>query len=61
MNDDKLLTVDEVADIMRVSRVTVLRRIWSKQLGHVKPGKAYLIPASELQKHLDKYRFNAEE
>ncbi|MEX2275647.1 MAG: helix-turn-helix domain-containing protein [Actinomycetota bacterium] len=49
---DRLLTVAEVADIMRVSNMTVYRLIKSGQLPAIRVGKNYRIRESEVEQYL---------
>jgi excisionase family DNA binding protein len=48
----QLLTVSEVADVMRVSNMTVYRLIKSGQLPAVRVGKNYRIRESDLDAYL---------
>lgn len=50
---DRLLTVGEVADHMRVSNMTVYRLIKSGALPAIRVGKNYRIRASDLSSYLD--------
>jgi excisionase family DNA binding protein len=49
---DRLLTVGEVADHMRVSNMTVYRLIKGGELAAVRVGKNYRIRSSEVDKYL---------
>ena len=49
---EQLLTVSEVADVMRVSNMTVYRLIKSGQLPAVRVGKNYRIRESDLDGYL---------
>ena len=49
---DRLLTVSEVADVMRVSNMTVYRLIKSGQLPAVRVGKNYRIRESDVDTYL---------
>jgi excisionase family DNA binding protein len=49
---DRLLTVSEVADLMRVSNMTVYRLIKSGQLPAVRVGKNYRIRESDVGTYL---------
>ena len=49
---DRLLTVSEVADLMRVSNMTVYRLIKSGQLKALRVGKNYRIRESEVDRYL---------
>jgi len=57
---DRLLTVGEVADIMRVSNMTVYRLIKSGQLGAIRVGKNYRIRESEVDRYLSERSVQAE-
>jgi excisionase family DNA binding protein len=50
--DDRLLTVAEVASIMRVSNMTVYRLIKSGELPALRVGKNYRIRESEVDRYL---------
>jgi excisionase family DNA binding protein len=50
---DRLLTVAEVADAMRVSNMTVYRMIRAAELRALRVGKSYRIRASEFDRYLD--------
>ena len=47
-----LLTVAEVADLLRVSNMTVYRLIKAGQLGALRVGKNYRIPEADLDAYL---------
>ena len=49
---EPLLTVSEVARMMRVSNMTVYRLIKSSQLPALRVGKNYRIRASDVEKYL---------
>jgi excisionase family DNA binding protein len=49
---ERLLTVAEVADTMRVSNMTVYRLIKSGQLGAVRVGKNFRIRESDVDRYL---------
>ncbi|MDD5447909.1 MAG: helix-turn-helix domain-containing protein [Actinomycetota bacterium] len=49
---DKLLTVNEVAKMLRVSNMTVYRLVRNKQIHAVKVGKNYRIKQSDVDKYL---------
>jgi len=49
---DRLLTVAEVADAMRVSNMTIYRLIKSGQLAAVRVGKNYRIRESDVNRYL---------
>jgi excisionase family DNA binding protein len=50
---EPLLTVGEVAELMRVSNMTVYRLIKSGQLAAVRVGKNYRIRRSDISRYLD--------
>lgn len=45
---ERLLTIDEVADLLRVSRWSVYRLIWSEQLPTLKIGRRRLVRPAAL-------------
>jgi len=49
---DRLLTVGEVANAMRVSNMTVYRMIKAGQLAAIRVGKNYRIRESDVDKYL---------
>jgi excisionase family DNA binding protein len=49
---DRLLTVAEVASVMRVSNMTVYRLIKSGDLGALRVGKNYRIRSSDVDRYL---------
>lgn len=49
---ERLFTVAEVAEIMRVSNMTIYRLIKSGQLQALKVGKNYRIRASDVEQYL---------
>jgi len=49
---DRLLTVGEVADLMRVSNMTVYRLIKSGSLAAIRVGKNYRIRESDVDRYL---------
>ena len=49
---EKLLTVTEVANAMRVSNMTVYRLIKAGQIGAIRVGKNYRIRAGEVDRYL---------
>lgn len=57
---EKLLTVGEVAGIMRVSNMTVYRLIKSGQLGAIRVGKNYRIRRSDIDRYLEERSVNVE-
>ena len=48
----QLLTVGEVADLMRVSNMTVYRLIKAGQLGAIRVGKNYRIRRNDVERYL---------
>ena len=54
--EHELLTVNEVADLLRVSKMTVYRLIKSNELGSVRVGKSYRIRREDIDRFLgDRY------
>ena len=58
---DPLLTVGEVATLMRVSNLTVYRMIKSGQLGAIRVGKNYRIRRSDVERYLSERAVRIEE
>jgi len=52
LGGDRLLTVGEVAETMRISNMTVYRLIRSGQLGAIRVGKNYRIRESTVNRYL---------
>ena len=50
--DEPLLTVSEVAQVMRVSNMTVYRLIKAGQLGALRVGKNYRIRRRDVERYL---------
>jgi excisionase family DNA binding protein len=50
--EHELLTVNEVADLLRVSNMTVYRLIKSNELGSVRVGKSYRIRRDDIDRFL---------
>jgi excisionase family DNA binding protein len=50
--DEPLLTVGEVAEVMRVSNMTVYRLIKAGQLGAIRVGKNYRIRRRDVERYL---------
>ncbi|CEA09062.1 Helix-turn-helix domain protein [Arthrobacter saudimassiliensis] len=48
----RFLTVSEVADVMRVSKMTVYRLVHSGELPAVRFGRSYRVPESAVQQVL---------
>jgi excisionase family DNA binding protein len=57
---DRLLTVAEVADTMRVSNMTVYRLIKSGELPALRVGKNYRLRESDVDGYLSKRSVNQE-
>ncbi len=57
---EPLLTVGEVASIMRVSNMTVYRLIKSGQLAAIRVGKNYRIRRSDIDRYLNERSVNFE-
>lgn len=51
---NKLLTVNEVASILRVSNMTVYRLVKSGQIPAIRVGKNYRIKESDVNKYLSR-------
>ncbi len=51
---NKLLTVNEVAGILRVSKMTVYRLVKSGQIPAIRVGKNYRIKESDVNKYLSR-------
>ncbi|MGT2425542.1 helix-turn-helix domain-containing protein [Amnibacterium kyonggiense] len=49
LDDARFLTVAEVADVMRVSRMTVYRLVHSGDLPAIRFGRSFRVPASAVQ------------
>jgi excisionase family DNA binding protein len=58
---DRLLTVGEVASLMRVSSMTVYRLIKSGSLAAIRVGKNYRIRESDVNRYLSDRSVNVEE
>ncbi|HYY44593.1 MAG TPA: helix-turn-helix domain-containing protein [Actinomycetota bacterium] len=58
---DPLLTVGEVAQIMRVSNMTVYRLIKSGQLAAIRVGKNYRIRRRDVERYLSGHTVQATE
>lgn len=50
---DELLTVSEVAEVMRVSKMTVYRLVHSGELPAIQVGRSYRVPQRALEEYLD--------
>jgi excisionase family DNA binding protein len=51
-SDPRFLTVAEVANLMRVSKMTVYRLVHSGELPAVQVGRSYRVPESAVQDYL---------
>lgn len=49
LSDARFLTVAEVADMMRVSRMTVYRMVHSGELPAIRFGRSFRVPESAVQ------------
>ncbi|MFP5297753.1 MAG: helix-turn-helix domain-containing protein [Actinomycetota bacterium] len=58
---DPLLTVGEVADMMRVSNMTVYRLIKGGQLAAIRVGKNYRIRRTDVERYLNDRAVRVEE
>lgn len=58
---EPLLTVGEVASVMRVSNMTVYRLIKAGQLGAIRVGKNYRIRRSDVDRYLNERAVNVED
>ena len=58
---EPLLTVGEVAGLMRVSNMTVYRLIKAGQLSAIRVGKNYRIRRSDVDRYLDERAVRIEE
>ena len=58
---EPLLTVGEVASVMRVSNMTVYRLIKAGQLAAIRVGKNYRIRRSDVDRYLDERAVRIEE
>lgn len=50
--DVRFLTVAEVADVMRVSKMTVYRLVHSGEMPAVQFGRSYRVPESAVEQYL---------
>jgi excisionase family DNA binding protein len=58
---EPLLTVREVAHVMRVSNMTVYRLIKAGQLGAIRVGKNYRLRRTDVERYLTERAVNLEE
>lgn len=50
--EDKILTLKEAADFLRVEEVTINGLLWRKEIPYVKVGKERKIRFSDIQKYI---------
>ncbi|MFB9905189.1 helix-turn-helix domain-containing protein [Allokutzneria oryzae] len=55
----QFLTVAEVADIMRVSKMTVYRLVHSGELPAVRVGRSFRVPENEVHAYLENAYYSA--
>ena len=61
MDSQKLLTVDQVAEILQVSRTTIYRRIKAEELPAVKLGRRQVrITQEDLEAYIQAHRIGKE-
>lgn len=60
LSSDRLLTVGEVATMMRVSNMTVYRLIKAGQLAAIRVGKNYRIRESDVDRYLSERSVHVE-
>lgn len=53
---EKLLTVDEACEILRVHYQTLYKWLRSGELKSVRPGRKWMIPESEIQRFLEAHK-----
>lgn len=53
MEEHDLLTVDEVAEVLRTSKMTIYRQIKKGTLDAIRVGRAYRVKRASLQALLD--------
>ena len=53
LSDVRFLTVAEVADMMRVSKMTVYRMVHSGELPAIRFGRSFRVPESAVQTAID--------
>lgn len=61
LSSERLMTVSEVADLMRVSNMTVYRLIKSGQLSALRVGKNYRIREADMDRYLSDRSVHPEE
>ncbi|GAB3255633.1 helix-turn-helix domain-containing protein [Arthrobacter pigmenti] len=59
-SDVRFLTVSEVADVMRVSKMTVYRLIHSGEMPAVQFGRSYRVPESAVTDYLKEARVDGQ-
>lgn len=59
--DARFMTVAEVADVMRVSKMTVYRLVHSGELPAVQFGRSYRVPESAVEQFLGSARIEHRE
>jgi excisionase family DNA binding protein len=59
-SDVRFLTVSEVADVMRVSKMTVYRLIHSGEMPAVQFGRSYRVPESAVTDYLKDARVDGQ-
>jgi excisionase family DNA binding protein len=55
LSDARFLTVAEVADMMRVSRMTVYRLVHSGDLPAIRFGRSFRVPESAVQRAMSNH------
>lgn len=51
----KLLTVPEIAKMLKISRIAVFKKVKRKEISAVKVGKTWVITEEEAKKYIDFY------
>ena len=59
MSEVKFLTIAEVAEIMRVSKMTVYRLVHGGELPAVRVGRSFRVPETDVDEYLRKSFFDA--
>ena len=52
--DDRILTVQEVADLLRVSTMTVYRLIKAREIHAMRVGRSYRLRETEVESYLSR-------
>ena len=60
IEQNKLYTIGEVAEFLRISESTVRRKIEAKKIAYIFDG-VYRIPGNALVDYLNKFLYNSEE